>query len=231
MDHRTRHLHMQAMAPSQRWHSQRSPKVLRNISPSPTTQPWPLFLEATLTLHAMLSVSGMTPTQAMAPGQRWHSWRSPTVLRHMSPSPTAWPTPPFPEADLTIHAMPSISGTTSTQTMAPRQRWHQARVLRHAAPGIPRRAHMSKWTILCRQGVGFSFMFVHTRCALQTLCTLSMEIHTHIGTTMKSIFALSCCGHVTVHILHYLTRRSPCWMQFKGSRSTGGMHRFAIASL
>ena len=38
-------------------------------------------------------------------------------------SPTARPTPPFPEADLTIHATPSISGTTSMQTMAPGQRW------------------------------------------------------------------------------------------------------------
>ena len=131
-------------------------------------------------------------------------------------------------ANLTIHAMSSISGATSTYTTAPSQRWHQARVLRHAAPGIPRHAHMSQQTILCKQGVGFSFMFVHTRCALQTLCMSSAKVHTHIGVTVKSIFALSRCRHVTVHILHYFTRHSPRRAQFKASCSTGGMHRFAI---
>ena len=136
--------------------------------------------------------------------------------------------PPFPNANLTIHAMPSILGTTSTQATAPSQRWGQARVLRHATPGIPRHAHMSQRTILCKQGVGFSLTFVHTRCALQMLCTSSAKIHTHIGVTVKSIFALSRHGHVTVHILHYFTRRSPRRAQFKASRSTGGMHRFAI---
>ena len=146
----------------------------------------------------------------------------------MSPSPTARPPPPFPNANLAIHAMPSILGTTSTQATAHSQRWHQARVLRHAAPGIPRHAHMSQRTILCKQGVGFSFTFMHTRCALQTLCMSSAKIHTHIGTTVKSIFALSHRGHVTVHILHYFTRCSPCQAQFKVSHSTGGMHRFAI---
>ena len=54
------------------------------------------------------------------------------------------------------------------------------------------------------------------------------KIHTHIGATVKSIFALSRRGHVTVHILHYFTRRSPRRAQFKASRSTGGMHRFAV---
>ena len=88
------------------------------------------------------------------------------------------------------------------------------RVLRHAAPGIPRHAHMSQRTILYKQGVGFSFTFVHTRCALQTLSMLSAKIHTHIGTTVKSIFALSRHGHVTLHILHYFTRRSPRRAQF-----------------
>ena len=146
----------------------------------------------------------------------------------MSPSPTARPPPLFPNADLAIHAVPSILGTTSTQATAPSQRWGQARVLRHAAPGIPRRTHMSQRTILCKQGVGFSFTFVHTRCALQTLSMSSAKIHTHIGTTMKSIFALSRHGHVTLHILHCFTRRSPRRAQFKASRSTGGMHRFAV---
>ena len=108
--------------------------------------------------------------------------------------------PLFPNANLTIHAMPSILGTMSTQAMAPSQRWGQARVLRHAAPGIPRCAHMSQRMILCKQGVGFSFTFMHTRCALQTLCMLSAKIHTHIGATVKSIFALSFRGHVTLHI-------------------------------
>ena len=55
--------------------------------------------------------------------------------------------------------------------------------------------------MLYRQGAGFSFTFMRTRCALQTLCTSSAKIHTHIGVTVKSIFALSHCGHVTVHIL------------------------------
>ena len=146
----------------------------------------------------------------------------------MSPSPTARPPPLFTNANLAIHAMPSILGTTSTQATAPSQRWRQARVLRHAAPGIPRCAHMSQQTILCKQGVGFSFMFVHTRCALQMLCMSSAKIHTHIGATVKNIFALSRHGHVTVHILHCFTRCSPRRAQFKACHSTGGMHRFAI---
>ena len=146
----------------------------------------------------------------------------------MSPSPTAPPPPLFPNANLTIHAMPSILGTTLTQATAPSQRWRQARVLRHAAPGIPRHTHMSQQKILCKQGVGVSFTFVHTRCALQTLCMSSAKIHTHIGVTVKSIFALSRHSHVTVHNLHYFTRCSPHRAQFKACHSTGGMHRFAI---
>ena len=45
------------------------------------------------------------------------------ILRDMSPTPTARHPPPFPEANLAICAMLSISGTMSMQVVAPGQRW------------------------------------------------------------------------------------------------------------
>ena len=48
-------------------------------------------------------------------------------------------------ANLTIHAMSSISGAVSTYATAPSQRWCQARVLRHAAPGNPRHVTLHIW--------------------------------------------------------------------------------------
>ena len=133
----------------------------------------------------------------------------------MSPTPAARHPPPFPNASLAIHPCRVSRGQHQCrqQPLARGGICGQARVARHIAPsprGMKRGVHMSQSILLHRWGVDFSLTFMHTRCALQTLCMLGAIVHTYPHWyDHESIFAIGRLHHcVTVHVPHHCPRHS-----------------------